>query len=126
MGDNSYVEWDPRCEVVVHESRAAYQRAVGAGSERTYGSSLIRFTQDRVAVRRIDVLPNAEGQLAALPHELVHVVLADRFSGRQPPRWVDEGSRLWRIVGKNDDCIIATANLRCAPEPPCRSMHCCG
>ena len=27
----------------------------------------------------------------ALSHELTHVVLADRFAGRQPPRWFDEG-----------------------------------
>jgi hypothetical protein len=26
-----------------------------------------------------------------LAHELAHVGLADRFGGRQPPRWVDEG-----------------------------------
>jgi hypothetical protein len=30
----------------------------------------------------------------ALAHELTHVVLADRFAGRQPPRWADEGIAL--------------------------------
>ena len=29
--------------------------------------------------------------ISALPHELTHVVLADRFATRQIPRWADEG-----------------------------------
>lgn len=83
--------WKSRCNVVVHASRAAYLEAVGRGGGQTYGSSLIRFNQGQVAVRRIDLLPNADGEATALRHELTHVVLADRFGGRQPPRWVDEG-----------------------------------
>ena len=27
----------------------------------------------------------------ALPHEMTHVLLADRFAGTQPPPWLDEG-----------------------------------
>ena len=33
----------------------------------------------------------AKNSLSALPHELTHVILADLFNGRQPPRWIDEG-----------------------------------
>ena len=29
--------------------------------------------------------------MTALPHELTHLILADRFSPRQVPRWSDEG-----------------------------------
>jgi hypothetical protein len=29
--------------------------------------------------------------MAALPHEMTHVILADLLGGRQPPRWADEG-----------------------------------
>lgn len=83
--------WRPRCEVVVHASRARYQQAVGRRSGQTSGSSYIRFDRGRVAARRVDLLADGEGRVAALSHELSHVALADRFPGRQPPRWVDEG-----------------------------------
>jgi hypothetical protein len=64
---------------------------VGRGSERTFGSSYIRHDRGRVAARRIDLVPDADGRPSALAHELSHVILADRFRGMQPPRWVDEG-----------------------------------
>jgi hypothetical protein len=101
------IPWRPRCEVVVHASRAGYQQAVGRGSGQTYGSSLIRFSRGQVVVRRIDLLPNAEGRATALPHELAHVVLADRFQGCQPPRWADEG-----VATLADDCEKRRLHLR--------------
>lgn len=55
------------------------------------GSSLIRAEKGRILTRRIDLLVSEHSGLPALAHELTHVVLADRFGGRQPPRWVDEG-----------------------------------
>jgi hypothetical protein len=83
--------WQPRCEIVIHATRASYLQVVGRGGGQTSGSSLIQFEAGRVAVRRIDLLVDQQGNITALPHELTHVVLADRFGGRQPPRWVDEG-----------------------------------
>ncbi|MBW3601063.1 MAG: hypothetical protein KY475_27820, partial [Planctomycetes bacterium] len=91
LGDVSPAPWRPRCEVVVHGSRASYQQAVGRGAGQSYGSSLIKFGSRQVVTRRIDLLPGAGGEVSALAHELTHVVLADHFRGRQPPRWVDEG-----------------------------------
>ena len=91
LGDISSAQWRPRCEVVVHGSRASYQQAVGRSAGQSYGSSLIKFESRQVVTRRIDLLPGADGRVSALAHELTHVVLADRFRGRQPPRWVDEG-----------------------------------
>lgn len=85
------VAWRPRCEVVLHATRSAYVQSVGRGARQTNGASLIQFQGGRVSMRRLDLLVDAHGQLPALAHELTHVVLADRFSGRQPPRWVDEG-----------------------------------
>jgi len=42
--------------------------------------------------RRIDLRSDSCNPLtAALPHELTHVVLADRFRDRPLPRWADEG-----------------------------------
>jgi hypothetical protein len=85
------VTWDPRCEVVLHRTRSQYLEVVGKNAGQTSGASLIRFQAGRVALRRLDLLVDGDGQLPALAHELTHVVLADRFAGRQPPRWVDEG-----------------------------------
>lgn len=83
-------QWQPRCEIVLHPTRAKYQQAVGGGAQ-TSGSSYIRYQRGRMQTRRIDLLVLSDGTMSALPHELTHVVLADRFEGRQPPRWVDEG-----------------------------------
>jgi hypothetical protein len=44
-----------------------------------------------VLTRRIDLLTDNQKDLPALPHELAHIVLAVRFRGQQPPRWLDEG-----------------------------------
>jgi hypothetical protein len=39
----------------------------------------------------IDVRGDSPHGLAAVPHEMTHVILADLLDGRQPPRWADEG-----------------------------------
>lgn len=91
LGGETQEPWRPRCEVVVHATRGSYLHAVGRGGGQTSGSSLIRFDQGRVRTRRIDLLMDKQTDLPALPHELTHVVLADRFRGKQPPRWLDEG-----------------------------------
>jgi hypothetical protein len=84
--------WSPKCEVVVHGSTASYLAAVGAGASRTFGSSLIQFGKDKqVARRAIDFRGDSALGLAAVPHEMTHVILADLLDGRQPPRWADEG-----------------------------------
>lgn len=91
LGDNS-ANWQPRCEVVVHATVGAYCRTLGAGSERTSGCSTVRLDKGRVAERRIDLRSDAEGWLTeTLPHELTHVILADRFTDRRIPAWADEG-----------------------------------
>jgi hypothetical protein len=85
------LQWSPRCEIVIHFTRASYRAQVGPGSDQSSGSSLIRFAKTKVAHRRIDLLANESGQLSALAHELTHVVLADLFDGCKPPPWFDEG-----------------------------------
>ena len=91
MGRASSAGWQPRCEVVLHATRSSYQSAVGRGAVRSRGSSLIQSDRGKVVSRRIDLLVSQRGLVTALPHELTHVVLADRFRGRRPPLWVDEG-----------------------------------
>jgi len=84
--------WTPKCEVVIHASRGGYVGAVGYGSAQTYASSLInRERGSHMTVRRIDICGDGQLGIAALPHELTHLVLADLFGGRQAPRWADEG-----------------------------------
>lgn len=94
LSDRAIQPWKPRCRIVVHATRAGYLNAVGRGAAQTSGSSLIRFDGSRIVERRIDLLADGGGDLPALAHELTHVVLADRFGGRQPPHWADEGIAL--------------------------------
>ncbi len=90
-GDNAVSNWTPRCKVRIHASRTSYLQRIGAYGGQTAGCSSIELRNGTVVRREIDLLPNADGELSALPHELTHVVLADHFGGRQPPHWFDEG-----------------------------------
>ncbi len=90
-GKSGPTTWEPLCEVIVHRSREGYSKAVGPGSNLTNGSSFVQLKSGVIANRRIDLLVDKQGALTSLPHELTHVVLADCFSGRQPPLWLDEG-----------------------------------
>lgn len=91
LGDFPHRAWSPKCQVIVHSSTAAYVRTVGRGSELTVGASVVE-KRGNATVRRIDLRGDgADCFTAALPHELTHVVVADRFVGRAMPRWSDEG-----------------------------------
>jgi hypothetical protein len=92
LGETSPDEWKPKCQIVLYSSRQGYVAAVGRGSERTVGSSLVRTDKGQVVSRRVDLLgAGTEFLSAALPHELTHVVLGDRFTATVAPRWADEG-----------------------------------
>jgi len=84
--------WATKCEVVIHAGSTSYLAAAGSGAGQTFGSSLIKFSNDKQVARRlIDFRGDSAHGLAAVPHEMTHVVLADLLGGRQPPRWADEG-----------------------------------
>ncbi len=84
--------WSSKCEVVVHAGIGTYLNAVGQGGRQTFGSSLIKFDDAKQVARRlIDFRGDSPLGLAAVPHEMTHVILADLLDGRQPPRWADEG-----------------------------------
>jgi hypothetical protein len=92
--ETSDAAWTPRCIVVLHDDATSYLRAV-PGGERTVGSSLIEFGHDCVALRRIDVRGDRTDWLTeAMPHELMHVLLADRAIRAPFPRWAEEGLAL--------------------------------
>jgi hypothetical protein len=87
--------WTPKCQIVLHRTARDYVRAVGAGSDATLGSSLVQPTTGAIRTRRIDLRTDVDDYLtAALPHEMCHVVLADRFRDKAPPLWFDEGVAL--------------------------------
>ncbi len=84
--------WQPKCEVCLHPNLEAYNRALGRPGDTSVGSTTINFDQGRAVLRRIDIRIDArDWSNAALPHELTHVTLAERFGGRTLPRWADEG-----------------------------------
>jgi len=92
LGDGAEKPWTPRCQLVLHGSRADYVAAVGTGSAGTLGSSAVTFDGNLIILRRIDLLANSMDCLdRTLPHELTHVVLRDRFEAGKLPRWADEG-----------------------------------
>jgi hypothetical protein len=92
LGLASPPPWNPRCIVVLHADQASYLAAVGEQGVQTSGSSLTQVGGERVVLRRIDLSADHPGRASAtLPHELTHVVLADHFLRRPPPRWADEG-----------------------------------
>jgi hypothetical protein len=112
--------WQPKCQVVVHATRAEYLKIVGPGGSQTTGSSLIEVESGKVTSRRIDLLLEPQGIVSALPHELTHVILADRFNGRQPPRWLDEGIAMLADTREKQllherDCRDAIASNQAIP-----------
>lgn len=92
LGAEASEDWSPKCQIVLYCSKQSYVAAVGRGSERTVGSSLVKTDKGHIKSRRIDLLgAGAKFLSAALPHELTHVVLRDRFASNVVPRWADEG-----------------------------------
>ena len=89
--------WTPRCVIHVHPTADAFAEAVGgtAGTvpASVRGATSIEFIGEGIGMRRIDLIDDESSGLVpdALGHELVHVILADRFIDRPPPRWADEG-----------------------------------
>lgn len=90
--DPAPAAWTPRCEVVLHVTQIEYNHVLGRPNDASVGSTRMNFDGERVTLRRIDLRRDAaDWSTGALPHELTHVVLAERFAGRPLPRWVDEG-----------------------------------
>ena len=91
LGRAAPQRWAPRCIVVVHSSASSYLRAVPRG-EFTAGSSLFEARGETVTARRIDVRSAPVEELrGTLAHELVHLIIAERFKQLRVPAWADEG-----------------------------------
>ena len=114
LGDPRPRPWVPRCVVHVHATPAAFAAAVGGPPAASRGATSLEFAGDRVTSRRIDVMGDGPGVIPdALAHELIHVVLADRFTEAAPPRWADEGIAL----------LFDDAAKQAAHEADFRSAH---
>lgn len=84
--------WTVRCEIHLHGSEQSFAEAVGGPPDGARGATSIEFAGADAVLRRIDLMDDdPDGIPAALDHELVHMVLADRFTAGPPPRWADEG-----------------------------------
>lgn len=92
LSDTETAAWTPKCAVVVHANAAEYGRTFGATANPSVGCTTVTADAGRVVFRRIDLRADAaDWRQNALPHELTHVVLADRFAGRELPHWLNEG-----------------------------------
>jgi hypothetical protein len=92
LGVSAPRPWTVPCEIHVHPTAASFEEAVGGPPAAARGATSIEFAGDAVSLRRIDVMGDgSETMPDALAHELVHVILADRFPLAPPPRWADEG-----------------------------------
>ncbi len=85
---------------------------MGPQSAQTSGCATIRIDQGRVVLRRIDLCAESlDWRTESLPHELTHVVLADRFSTRRISPWADEGiAMLAETPQKRDRRFTALRN----------------
>lgn len=87
--------WTAPCEIHVHDDPASFAAALGGPPAAARGATSLEFSAERVTRRRIDVRGDGGDVVPdALAHEIVHVVLADRFIAAAPPRWADEGLAL--------------------------------
>lgn len=107
-GEADKTVWNPKCELVLHPSQTAYNRALNRPGDTSVGSTQMTFDEGRCVFRRIDLRADAKDwQCGALPHELTHTVLAERFKGRQLPRWIDEGmAMLSESEGKRRERLL--------------------
>ena len=92
QNEATHTVWQPRCEIVLYSNSDAYHHAVGPAGRQTSGSTFIEKGRGgKIVHRQMDLLVGRRGDVPSLGHELTHVVLAEQFVGRQPPRWLDEG-----------------------------------
>jgi len=91
FGRQPETNWNPKCDIYIHDSADNYVRITrqGPGSP---GHSQTGVERGCVVSRRIDLRRDGPDVIKAiLPHEITHVVLADRFTAQAMPRWADEG-----------------------------------
>ncbi len=83
--------WAPKCEIVIHPTADAYAKATSRPVGST-GTATVRLANGRATERRVDLRADDAGITSnSLPRELTHIVLADLFPDKPPPKWAVEG-----------------------------------
>jgi hypothetical protein len=113
--------WQPKCLVVIHATADDYAKATGKPAALT-GHATVKLTNGRATERRIDLRADDTALVSnALPRELTHVVLADLFADKPPPRWALEGMAI--LAGSPEEVSRYTRTLpRCAREGELRGL----
>lgn len=113
--------WQPKCEIVIHATADDYAKATGQPTART-GHATVKLTNSRATERRLDLRADDATLVAnALPRELTHVVLADMFGDKPPPRWAAEGMAV--LACSPEEISRYTRTLtRCARDGELRSV----
>jgi tetratricopeptide (TPR) repeat protein len=108
-------DWKPKCRIVIHPSAASYARLTGRPAVGT-GHATVRLTNRSATERRIDLRADDPGLTTnSLPRELTHVILADLFPDKPPPRWAEVGMAV--LAGTPEEVSRYTRTLpRCARE----------
>ena len=113
--------WSVKCEIVVHANADAYAKATDKPTAMT-GHATVKLTNGRPTERRIDLRADDAAMLTnALPRELTHVVLADLFADKPPPKSALEGMAI--LAGSPEEVSRYTRTLaRCARDSELRPM----
>lgn len=86
----SGAEWTPKCEITIHSSASAFASATGLSPQAT-GRAEVSLENGSITSRRIDLRADDPTILEiALPRELAHIVMAELFPSKPPPRWAEE------------------------------------
>lgn len=87
----SDVPWTPKCAIVLHPTLHDYRQELGL-QDQSVGCTTTTCDDGRIVFRRIDLRADADDWRSnALPHEMTHVILAERFANVTLPQWLSEG-----------------------------------
>ncbi len=113
--------WQPKCEIVIHTDAKSYSKATGKPAALT-GHATVTLANGRATARRIDLRADDDALATnALPRELTHVVLADLFADKPPPRWALEGMAV--LAGSPEEISRYTRTLpRCVRDGELRTL----
>lgn len=104
--------WKPKCDIVLHPNGESLAKATQQPPQAT-GHALVNLEEGVAQSRRIDLRADDPGVLDnALPRELTHVILADLFPTKAPPRWAIEGMAVLATTDAEQDRYLRTAK-RC-------------
>ncbi|MCZ2342510.1 MAG: hypothetical protein LC104_12065 [Bacteroidales bacterium] len=83
--------WSPKCTITLHKTAANFAAETQQHPSAT-GRAMVHLSAGRVSQRRMALRADDPTVLEdALPRELSHIVLADLFPTKAPPRWAIEG-----------------------------------